>query len=183
MKIVNVFKHFNKVCTHKRCVAKHCFKAKLYWRGITHDLSKFSPIEFWESVKYYNGIKSPIDICKEQNGYSKAWLHHKGRNRHHYEYWVDNFDKGGEPLKMPYKDVLELVCDYLGAGQAYFGKRFSYSIEYGWWLTKIKNPLAMHPHTKEFINIMLFTMAKENSNDILRPERSKRIYDGLKDLI
>ena len=161
----NIIKHFKLICTHKKYVFLNCKKAGLFWAGIKHDLSKFSPIEFLESVKYYDGTKSPIDVCKQKHGYSKAWLHHKGRNPHHYEYWQDNFDKGGEPLKMPYRYALELVCDYLGAGKAFLMVLHLY-----------QNGLAMHPHTLNFVEAMLKTMKNENSNDCLRPIRSKYIY-------
>lgn len=87
IKLRNIKNHLKTVLTHKKYVMKYCFKAGLYWQGIVHDLSKFSPTEFWESVKYYQGTRSPIDACKEENGMSLAWLHHKGRNKHHYEYW------------------------------------------------------------------------------------------------
>ena len=86
MKLKNIFLHFKKICVHKYWVGYYCFKADLYWQGIIHDLSKFSPVEFWESVKYYQGTSSPIDVSKKVNGYSKAWFH-RGRNLHHYEYW------------------------------------------------------------------------------------------------
>ena len=150
--IKNSFKHLKKICKHKYYVGKYCFHYGLYKQGITHDLSKFSPTEFFESVKYYQGDRSPIDACKEDKGYSMAWLHHKGRNKHHYEYWVDNFDKGGEALQMPFKYVLEMFCDYLGAGKAYMGKNFTYSAEYKWWLNKKANNLAMHPVVLNFMD-------------------------------
>ena len=170
-------KHFLLICNHKRYVFRYCCKAGLFWRGIKHDLSKFSPVEFWESVKYFSGDRSPIDNCKAVNGYSKAWLHHKGRNTHHYEYWQDNFDLGGQALLMPYEDALELICDYLGAGKAYSKKNFSYAGELQWWENKKKNPLAMHDAIFGFINIMLHKMEEENSCDCLRPHRSRYYYD------
>lgn len=83
----NAVKHLKTIVTHKYYVGKYCFKAGLYVQGILHDLSKFSPTEFWESVQYFQGTRSPIDACKEENGYSNAWLHHKGHNKHHYEFW------------------------------------------------------------------------------------------------
>ena len=153
--IKNTFLHFGKICKHKWWVFYYCCKAGIPWRGIKHDISKFSPVEFWESVKYYQGNRSPIDACKEANGVSKAWMHHKGRNTHHYEYWQDNFDKGGHPVQMPYKDAVEMLCDFLGAGRAYMGKNFTYQSEYAWWKKKISNPIAMHPQTKTFIDICL----------------------------
>ena len=76
--IVNAFKHFAKVCVHKHCVFYYCCKVGIPLQGLTHDLSKFSPTEFFESVKYYQGTSSPIDACKEENGWSAAWMHHKG---------------------------------------------------------------------------------------------------------
>lgn len=110
--IINTFRHFKKVCTHKRWVFYYCCKVGIPFQGLVHDLSKFSPTEFWESVKYYQGTSSPIDACKKENGWSAAWMHHKGRNKHHYEYWQDNFDNGGNPIEMPMKYKKEMLCDY-----------------------------------------------------------------------
>lgn len=159
----NTFAHFGKICKHKWWVFYYCCKAGIPWRGIKHDMSKFSPTEFWESVRYYQGTRSPIDACKEEKGVSKAWLHHKGRNRHHYEYYQDNFDKGGTPLKMPYKDTIEMFCDYLGAGRAYMGKNFSYASELNWWKNKISKPLAMHKVQKEFCTTMFTNLAYDET--------------------
>lgn len=168
--------HFKTILTHKCYVFLNCQKAGLFWQGIKHDMSKFSPTEFFESVKYYTGTNSPINKCKKENGYSKAWLHHKGRNQHHYEYWIDNADCGGKPIKMPYKYALELVCDYIGAGKAYMKENFSYNNEYLWWMKRREN-IAMHPDTLSFVDLMLATMAFENSNDCLRKERSLQLYE------
>lgn len=151
--IKNFFGHLKTVCTHKYWVFHYCCLAGIPWRGIKHDLSKFSPTEFFESVKYYSGTRSPIDTCKEENSYSKAWLHHKGRNKHHYEYWQDNFDKGGKPLIMPFEDTVEMLCDYLGAGRAYSGKKFSYETEFEWWKEKRKDKKAMHEVQHNFLDL------------------------------
>ena len=177
MKLSNFFLHLKKILVHKYWVFYFCCKAGIPWQGITHDLSKFSPVEFWESVKYYQGNRSPIDACKEENGYSMAWQHHKGRNPHHYEYWQDNFDNGGTPLKMPYKYALEMVCDYLGAGRAYMGKSFTLDKEWQWWLGKCSKPIAMHPQTKKFVNDMLWEIKEDNSYDALK-DYSRAIYDS-----
>lgn len=174
--------HFILITKHKWYVLKNCIKAGIIWRGIKHDLSKYSPTEFLESIKYFVGNDSPINVCKRENGWSKAWLHHKGRNTHHYEYWQDNFDKGGQPLEMPYKDALEMVCDYIAAGQAYMKNGFTYDAEYDWWKGKCKNPLAMHSNTKRFIDLMLGTMAQEGNNDCLRKKRSQFYYSLAKGL-
>lgn len=172
----NFFKHLKTVCKHKFYVAKYCFKAGLYWQGLVHDLSKFSPTEFFESVRYYQGTRSPIDACKEANGMSMAWLHHKGRNKHHYEYWQDNFDKGTTHLTMPFKYALEMICDYLAAGNAYNGKKFTLQNELEWWKNKTKNKIAMSNETFDFVDIMMNTMAKENNVDAIRRGRAYNIY-------
>ena len=130
--IINAFKHLKKILIYKYWVGLYCFKCGLYWRGLVHDLSKFSPTEFFESIKYYQGNSSPINAAKKDKGYSKAWQHHKGRNKHHYEYWTDNYDSGTTCIKMPFIYAVEMLCDYLGAAHAYWGKSFSYTAEYDW---------------------------------------------------
>lgn len=178
MKLTNAFKHFIKICKHKYWVGYYCFKAGIPWRGIKHDMSKFSPTEFWESVKYYKGDSSPIDACKKENGWSKAWQHHKGRNDHHYEYWQDNFDNGGNLILMPKECAIELVCDYLGAGRAYQGKNFTYAGEYKWWVAKRKKPIAMHPKIKEFVEyVMQSCWADEVAHTPIKLNNLSKIYD------
>lgn len=176
------WEHFKLITTHKTYVFRNCVKAGIIWRGIKHDLSKYSPTEFKESVKYFTGTDSPINACKKANGWSKAWMHHKGRNTHHYEYWQDNFDNGGQSLEMPYEDALEMVCDYIAAGMAYSKDKFTYMGEYEWWKNKCKNPIAIHPNTKRFVDLMLGTMAKEGNNDCLRKNRSMFYYNLAKEL-
>ena len=122
MYIKNFFKHIFLVFRHKHGVFKNCLKCGLVFQGITHDLSKFSPTELFESVKYYNGHRSPIGVCREINGYSKAWLHHKGRNKHHMEYWQDGDCK--EHPVMPYKYAVECICDKIAATKTYLGKDY-----------------------------------------------------------
>ena len=173
---MNCLKHFIKICKHKYWVGYYCFKAGIPWRGIKHDMSKFSPIEFWESVKYYSGTSSPIDACKKDKGWSKAWQHHKGRNDHHYEYFVDNLDNGGTAIQMPFINVAELIADYLGAGRAYMGENFSYQAEYEWWFNKKKKPLLMHPQTKKFIDLVLYNLTQKKENLVLNKNALKRFY-------
>ena len=133
-----IFGHLGTVVTHKWWVFYYSCKLGIPWRGIKHDMSKFSPVEFWESVRYWDGKQSPIPICKVDKGYSLAWQHHKGRNSHHYEYWVDNLDSGGTAIKIPWKDLLELIADWLGAGRAYQGKNFTLQGEYEYVRTKLR---------------------------------------------
>lgn len=161
------FGHLKTILVHKYWVLKYCIDFDIGWRGIIHDMSKFSPVEFFEGVRYYTGTRSPIDVCKEKIGYSKAWLHHKGRNKHHYEYWQDNFDKGTDHLLMPFPCALEMLADYLGAGRAYMKNDFSYQKEYEWWLKKKQSAKAMHPGIARFIDTCLHSFAVDNNTNFL----------------
>ena len=171
------FGHLKTVCVHRFWVCYFCFKAGLYWQGLTHDLSKFNPIEFFEGVKYFVGNDSPINVCKKYNGVSIAWFHHRGRNLHHYENWIDGFDFGGHAVPMPYKYALEMVCDYLAAGKAYMKKNFTYDAEYRWWLNKIGSGILLHEHTKSFVGYLLNDIRKSDSLEILKYKNSKPVYD------
>jgi hypothetical protein len=120
------FGHLKTVTKHRRMVRKLCFKCGLYWQGLTHDLSKYSPTEFWNGVKFYTGTKSPHLGEREKYGYSKAWLHHKGRNKHHAEYWQDIQSNGKtEPILMPLEYFAEMLCDRVAASMIYLG--YSYT--------------------------------------------------------
>ena len=86
----NTAGHFKTITEHKIRVMRHCFDIGLYGQGLLHDLSKYAPVEFLNGCKYYqHGKRSPNNAEREDKGYSMAWMHHKGRNRHHYEYWTD----------------------------------------------------------------------------------------------
>lgn len=158
-------KHIKTVMTHRKWVREYCFKAGLYWQGLTHDLSKYSPVEFFESVKYYQGTSSPIDACKKEKGYSRAWLHHRGRNKHHREYWTDYYDQGCYSLIMPYKYAAEMVCDFLGAGRAYSGDKFTFSAEYDWWVAQLKRNICIHPAIACFVSCVLIECREANCAD------------------
>lgn len=141
-----------------------------------HDWSKYSPVEFFESVRYFDGKRSPVGISREVNGYSLAWLHHKGRNAHHYEYWLDWLDEKGTPAPMPFKYALEMVCDCIAASKVYNRKDFRYSGLLAWWRRReVERPVNMHPISKRFHFAMLEALAAEES---LRPlRRARAIYE------
>lgn len=118
--------HLHTVTRHRRLVRSYCLKLGLVWQGLTHDLSKFSPVEFWRGCKYYQGWRSPNDQERLENGVSLAWLHHKGRNRHHFEYWIDYCRREDGTIyiggcKMPKKYVAEMFCDRIAACRVYQG--------------------------------------------------------------
>lgn len=158
-----LFGYLKTVFIHKWWVFYYACALDIPWRGFLHDFSKLSPCELFENVKYYDGKQSPVINCKLQNGYSKAWLHHRGHNRHHYEYWYDNFDKGGHANIMPYAETIEMLCDYFAAGRTYQKKDFSYLNEYQWWINKKSDIWAMHLVQKLFITQSLGYAAGHNA--------------------
>lgn len=120
------FGHWKTVRKHRKIVRKLCFKCGLYWQGLTHDLSKYSLTEFWNGVKFYTGTKSPHVGERAAYGYSKAWLHHKGRNKHHADYWLDIRPNGQTgPVEMPYKYLAEMICDRIAASMIYLGDKYT----------------------------------------------------------
>ena len=122
--ISKYIKHFNKICKHKYYVGKILVKAGLYWQAIVHDMSKFSPVEFISSARYFDGNKSPIEVEKSKSGYSLAWLHHKGCNKHHWQYWMDY--KNGEVVisDIPTRYLQEMAADIVGASKAYLQDKY-----------------------------------------------------------
>lgn len=120
------FGHLRTVIRHRRMVRKLCFKWGLYWQGLTHDLSKYSPVEFWNGVKYYTGKQSPHVGEREATGYSKAWIHHHNCNKHHAEYWWDIGRNGKtQAITMPPKYFVEMLCDRVAASMIYLGDKYT----------------------------------------------------------
>ena len=179
-------KHLLTIFKHKYYVLKYCNMCGLYYQGIMHDMSKFSPVEFFDNIKYYVEGDSPVNESKRIKGYSIAWQHHKGRNPHHYEYWIDNLDKGGEPIKMPFKYALEMICDYLGAGQAYNKEKFTIESEIRWWEEK-RDKSKIHPNTKWLINYLFAKMYKDGIKETLTNKKLlkqlKVTYENKKEVI
>lgn len=116
--------HLKTINQHKIKVTQLCFRCGLIKQGILHDLSKYSPVELKTGFHYYQGFRSPIDAQKEAEGYSFSWLHHKGRNPHHWEYWIDNGLEGIKPIPMKFKYVVEMFCDRVAASQIYLKENY-----------------------------------------------------------
>ena len=143
---------------------KLSIKAGIPFRGLVHDLSKYSPTEFIESVKYYDGKISPIKVCKKENGYSKAWLHHKGRNKHHYEYWYDYATIEPTPI-IPYKYFVEMVCDRVAACRIYQKKAYTSASALEYFNTR-NDRLYMHPSTAEQLHDVLQQIAQNGEKAV-----------------
>ena len=124
---MNIRGHFDTITHHKLLVMKYCFACGLYRQGLAHDLSKYSPTEFIPGCIYYQGDHSPNEAERQAKGYTAAWLHHKGRNKHHLEYWIDY--GGGKTglvgMKIPLRYICEMVCDRVAASQIYLGDRYT----------------------------------------------------------
>lgn len=153
---MKAWQHFKTITHHKLLVLNGCFKVGLYWQGLTHDLSKYSPTEFRIGTRYYQGNRSPNGAEREEKGYSEAWMHHKGRNRHHYEYWNDmnRQTKRYESVPMPRRYLAEMVVDRIAACQVYQGERYTQSSAYDYFA---KNPdrILMHPQTEKELGFLL----------------------------
>ena len=174
MKFKNVIKHFNLVNYHKWIVFKLCCKIGLPWRGLVHDLSKYSITEFKSSIKYYVGTYSPITEEKKIKGYSEAWLHHKGRNKHHTQYWVDDAAPNPTPI-IPYKYAAEMICDKLAAGITYQGKNWTKEYQLSYW-EKERKKLKMNPKIENFVTEVLTEVAKNGIDKTLTRKNIKKLY-------
>ena len=141
---------------------KYCFRVGLYWQGLTHDLSKYSPTEFLVGAKYYQGDRSPNNAEKEAKGYSSSWLHHKGRNKHHFEYWTDYnpATKRMEPVPMPLRYVAEMFCDRVAASKVYLGDAYTDAAPLEYYL-RGKQRRVIHPRTANALEHLLTMLAEQ----------------------
>ncbi len=165
---MDIWGHFKTVTEHRLEVMKNCFAVGLYYQGLTHDLSKYSPTEFIEGCRYYQGYRSPNNAEREAKGYSESWLHHKGRNKHHYEYWVDycsevidkdNKRGGMVPVKMPKKYLVEMLMDRIAASKIYNKGKYTAEFPLNYFESTM-DLIMMHPETKRELHALLKIYAK-----------------------
>lgn len=162
----NFLGHLHTINHHRRLVRQGCFRMGLYWQGLTHDLSKYSRVEFSTGVRYYQGTRSPNTAEREEKGWSEAWMHHKGRNRHHFEYWTD-YGVSGEGIigvEMPKKYVAEMFCDRLAASKVYRGQDFQPGDPYQFFQYGKKKRLLMHPATSELLETILIVLRDQGED-------------------
>ena len=159
---MKAWKHFKTITYHKWLVLRGCFRVGLYWQGLTHDLSKYSVTEFRNGIKYYQGTRSPNNAERENKGYSEAWMHHKGRNRHHFEYWTDisPVSKQYEPMPIPRKYLAEMIMDRIAACRTYQGKAYTDGSALGY-LEKSLERTRMHPQTLKELTFLLTMLRDE----------------------
>ena len=167
---MNIWKHFCTINHHKILVMRGCFQVGLIRQGLLHDLSKYSPTEFIVGCRYYQGNMSPNNAEREAVGYSSAWLHHKGRNKHHLEYWIDySLQKDGYPLtgmEMPVKYVAEMLCDRIAACRVYQGDAYTDASAWQYYESGLRvNTMIMHPKTRELLETMLHMLAEKGEEE------------------
>lgn len=155
-------KHFSTITKHRHKVIAHCAKAGIFWQGLFHDLSKYSPKEFWAGAKYYKGTESPNVGERKDKGYSTAWLHHKGVNKHHFEYWTDysSVERRVVPIKMPLRYVAEMFCDRVAASKIYNGDKYSDGDSLDYFLRGKANRF-INEETSDFLEMLLKMLADE----------------------
>lgn len=153
------------ITRHRHLVIAHSKKAGILRQGLLHDLSKYAPSEFLVGARYYTGDKSPNEKQRLLFGYSSAWLHHQGRNKHHFEYWADYDPDTHEykPVKMPMKYVAEMFCDRLAASKVYQGDNYtdSHPLEY---FMRGKTKIPIHPETAELLEGLLRLLAEKGES-------------------
>lgn len=167
---MKAWRHFKTITHHKLLVMKGCFQVGLYRQGLLHDLSKYGPTEFLVGCRYFQGNKSPNNAEREEKGYSSAWLHHKGRNKHHLEYWIDygvGEVKGMTGMKMPLNYVAEMFIDRMSAAKNY--QRGAYTdrspLEY---YERGKDHCILHAQTRALLEQLLHMLAEEGEEATLR---------------
>ncbi len=169
------WRHCLTITRHRHEVMRGCFRVGLYWRGLVHDLSKYSPTEFRMGARYFTGTHSPNVEERLEHGYSLAWMHHKGRNRHHFEYWTDidlNLHKY-VPVPMPTKFLVEMIMDRIAACKIYHGKNYrdGDALEY---LLRSREGDSVHPETLRK-TVFLLTMLRDRSE--------KETFDFIKNVV
>ncbi len=169
------FRHFRTITKHRHLVMRYCFKAGIGFQGLFHDLSKYSPSEFIPGAKYWTGKHSPIKDERKDVGYSTAWMHHKGRNKHHYEYWTDAdpVTKELRPVPMPDRYIKEMFCDRLAATKVYMGKDYKPDepLKYQQWETSF---WRIHPDTEKKLVFLLNMLAEKGEKETFKYLKNRR---------
>ena len=153
---MNIKGHFGTITRHKLRVMKYCFACGLYEQGLAHDLSKYSPTEFIPGCIYYQGDRSPNEAERRAKGYTAAWLHHKGRNKHHLEYWIDysTTHSGLTGMKIPLRYVCEGICDRIAASEVYLGDQYTDAAPWEYY-RRSRDHYLLHPETRALMEQLL----------------------------
>ena len=158
---MKAWQHFKTITRHRHLVMFGCFRIGLIRQGLAHDLSKYMPTEFRVGAKYYQGISSPNGAERRDKGYSEAWMHHKGRNRHHFEYWTDFSLETGryEAVPVPRRYLAEMIMDRIAACKVYQGEKYTDASPLNYFLSS-RDRRIMHPRTERELEYLL-TMLRD----------------------
>ena len=169
MQKAHPLRHFATITKHRHKVIAHCAKAGILWQGLRHDLSKYSLREFVPGAQYYTGTRSPNVGERLDKGYSEAWLHHKGRNRHHFEYWTDYNPRTRliEPVKMPLRYVAEMFCDRVAASKIYRGAEYRDTDPLAYFMNS-KGIRVIHSETSDFLEMLLRMLAEKGEEETFK---------------
>lgn len=166
--------HLKTITDHKLLVMKHCFQIGLYRQGLMHDMSKYMPSELLMGFRYYDdGKSSPNNGERLDKGYSAAWLHHKGRNRHHFEYWLDYSlasKKGDYPLQavqMPRRYVAEMLMDRICASKNYNKETYTDHDPLAYY-ERGRGHYLLHPQTAKELHGMLKILDQRGEAELIR---------------
>lgn len=170
-------KHFITITKHRHMVIYHCFKAGIGFQGLFHDLSKYSLTEFIPGAIYFQGTRSPNEGERETIGFSKAWMHHKGRNKHHFEYWTDydHNTKKMQGMPMPDKYIKEMFCDRVAASKIYQGSNYSddSSLKYFEW-GRDRRATLIHEDTSRKLEFLLKMLADKGEKETFKYIRTHK---------
>ena len=111
------------------------------------------------------------------DGYSKAWMHHKGRNRHHFEYWTDYNPQTRrlEPVPMPDDYIIEMFCDRISASKTYNGKNYNTSRPLEYYM-RGKTSRLIEKSTARKIEFLLRMLAEKGEDYTFRYIRAKFLH-------
>ena len=145
----------NKFWGHLKTITHHRHLVMRY-------LAMPAPPVFLAGVRFFRGPRTPNPAARAPNGYSLAWMHHKGRNRHHFEYWTDlsPVTRTYEPVDMPVRYLCEMVADRIAACKTYQGAAYTdaSALQY---LDRAQESRLVHPNTMKRLRFLLTMLAEQ----------------------
>ena len=127
-------------------VMKNCFRCGLYWQGLTHDLSKLAPVEFWAGAKYWQGTCSPNN--------------------------APDGDHAMAGMRMPARYVAEMVCDRIAASKNYKGDKYTDAAAWEYY-DRSRDHYILHPETRKELETCLLILRDEGEDACFRYIRTE----------
>ncbi len=176
--MIHPIKHFRTITHHRHLVMWYCFKVGIGFQGLFHDLSKYSFTEFWTGAKYYTGTCSPNAGERSTKGYSLAWMHHKGRNKHHFEYWTDIVGNQYAPIRIPIKYLKESLCDRVAASKTYLKKDYTSDASLKYY-DRRDSQFELHPDSASVLRTWLVWIAEEGHKKAFQKIKKIKSYEDM----